>query len=136
MTDDPAVVAVASDERPAGHRAVPLLAEHDLGHYPEFRDFLARTFALDRDPFGAPGLLRVDDRTYQLVFSGRSGRAFPSGVSIDALVPGLEPIDEPAADRDLWAILQWLVAGVGGEWGGDALTHAGRIYRIPAAMES
>jgi hypothetical protein len=130
------VVVAPSDERPAGHRAVPLLAEHDLGHYPEFRDFLAHTFALDWDPFGPPGLLRVDDRAYQLVFFGRSGHAFPSGVSIDALVPGLEPVDEQTADRDLWAILQWLVAGAGAEWAGDALTHAGRIYRIPAAMES
>lgn len=136
MTDHPAVVVLPSDQCPAGRRAVPLLAEKDLGHYPEFRDFLAQTFALDRDPFGPPGLLRVDDRTYQLVFFGRSGHTFPSGVSIDALVPGLEPMDEETADRDLWAILQWLVAGAGGEWAGDALTHAGRIYRIPAAMES
>ena len=136
MTDHPAVVVAASGERPAGRRAVPLLAEPDLGHYPEFRDFLARTFALDRDPFGPPGLLRVEDRAYQLVFFGRSGQPFPSGVSIDALVPGLEPLDERAADRDLWAILQWLVAGAGGEWAGDALTHAGRIYRIPAARQS
>ena len=136
MSDHPSVVIAASDEWPVGHRAVPLLAEHDLGHYPEFRAFLARTFALDRDPFGPPGLLRVEDRAYQLVFFGRSAHAFPSGVSIDALVPGLEPMDEQAADRDLWAILQWLVAGAGGEWAGEALIQAGRIYRIPAAMES
>ena len=97
MTDHRAVAVAPSDGWPAGHRAIPLLAEHDLAHYPEFRDFLARTFPLDRDPFGPPGLLRVGDRTYQLVFFGRSGHAFSISVSIDALVPGLEPIDERAS---------------------------------------
>ena len=124
---------VAPGERPPGQRVVPLLAEHDLGHYPEFRTFLARTFGLDDDPLGAPGLLRVDDRHYELTFVGRSGRPFPAGVEIAALVRGLEPLDQTAADRDLWTILQWLVDGVGGDWNSDALIETGRIYRIPAA---
>jgi hypothetical protein len=126
-------VIVPRDQRPVGHRAVPLLAEHDLGHYPEFRAFLAATFDLSPDPFGPPGLLRVGDRIYQLVFFGRSGRAFPAGVSIDALVEGLEPLDDATADRDLWVILQWLVTGAGRPWADDALANAGRIYRIAAA---
>jgi hypothetical protein len=96
-------VVVVAGERPLGHRVVPLLGEHDLGHYPEFREFLATTFGLADDPLGAPGLLRVDDRPYELVFIGRSGRPFPAGVEIGALVPGLEPLDEAVADRDLWA---------------------------------
>lgn len=127
---------VPADERPPGHRVVPLLAEHDLGHYPEFRSFLATTFDLDSDPFGPPGLLRVDDRFYEITFVGRSGRPFPDGAEVGALVPGLEPLDETAADRAVWAILHWLVDGVGGEWTGDALTTTGRIYRIPATEET
>jgi hypothetical protein len=122
-----------TDRRPAGHRSVPLLAEHDLGHYPEFREFLASTFALTENPLGQPGLLRVGERHYELVFVGRSARPFPAGVEINALVPGLEPLDETAADLDLWAILHWLVAGVGGEWTEEALTTTGRIYRVPGA---
>jgi hypothetical protein len=125
-------VVVVAVERPLGHRVVPLLGEHDLGHYPEFREFLATTFGLADDPLGAPGLLRVDDRHYELVFIGRSGRPFPAGVEIGALVPGLEPLDEAVADRDLWAILHWLVEGVDGDWSSEALTTTGRIYRIPA----
>jgi hypothetical protein len=132
VTEPP--VVVWTGPRPALHRAVPLLAEHDLGHYPEFRDFLARTFDLDHDPFGPPGLLRVGDRSYQLVFFGRSARAFPAGVAVDALVAGLEPLDEQVAERDLWAILQWLVSGAGGGWTADALINAGRIYRIAATQ--
>jgi hypothetical protein len=128
-----AVVVEPPGRRPGGHRAVPLLAEHDLGHYPEFREFLGATFALEKDPFGPPGLLRVGHRYYELVFVGRSARPFPAGVEINALVPGLEPMDETVADLDLWAILQWLVAGVGGEWAGNGLTTTGRIYRIPGA---
>lgn len=118
--------------RPADHRAVPLLAEPELGHYPEFREFLADAFGLADDPMAAPGLLSVGDRAYELVFIGRSGRPFPAGVEIHALVPGLEPLDEQVADRDLWAILEWLVGGVGGEWTVDSLRTTGRIYRVPA----
>lgn len=119
--------------RPPGTRAVPLLAEPDLGHYPEFGAFLSETFGLDADPLGAPGLLAVGDRVYELVFVGRSGQPFPSAVEINALVEGVEPLDERAAEEDLWAILRWLVAGVGGEWSEDALLTTGRIYRVPAA---
>jgi hypothetical protein len=75
-----------------------------VGHYPEFRGFLAATLALETDPFGPPGLLRVGARHYELVFVGRSARPFPAGVEIHALVPGLEPKDDRIADLDLWAI--------------------------------
>lgn len=131
MTAHPIIEPPAN--RPAGHRAVPLLTEPTLDHYPEFRRFVVDSFGLDETRVGPSGLLRVDGRHYELVFLGRSGRPFPSGVEVHALVPGLEPLDEDTADRDLWAILQWLVSGVGGEWTADALTTTGRIYRIPAA---
>lgn len=127
---------VASADRPAGHRVVPLLGEHDLGHYPEFARFLAVAFGLDADPLGAPGLLRVGGHHYELTFVGRSGRPFPAGVEIGALVDGLEPLDETVADVDLWAILAWLVDGVGGDWSSAALDTTGRIYRIPASEET
>ena len=103
----------------------------ELDHYPEFSAFFATTFGLDSDPFGPPGLLRVDTRFYELIFVGYSSRPFPAGVQIAALVPGLEPLDEEQSDLDLWAILTWLVDGVGGEWDVEALTITGRIYRIP-----
>lgn len=128
-------VVEPSSRRPPDHRAVPLLAEHDLGHYPQFRRYLAEAFALDADPLGEPGLVSVGDRFYELVFVGRSGLAFPAGVEINALVPGLEPLDERAADLDLWALLGWILDGVGGGWSADALARTGRIYRVPAAGE-
>jgi len=128
MTDSP--IIEAADRRPSGHRAVPLLAEHDLGHYPEYREFFAETFALREDPFGPPPLLQVGGRHYELVFVGWSGRPFPGGLRINALVPGLEPLDEDLADLDLWDILRWLVDGVGGEWDAEALTRTGRIYKV------
>ena len=43
---------------------------------------------------------------YLLVFLGRSGEPFPSGVEIHALAQGLEPIEDEATDRDLYAILR------------------------------
>lgn len=57
MVNEPPAVVV-TDQPPDGHRAVPLLAERDLGHYPEFRKFLAETFDLYSDPFGPPGCCR------------------------------------------------------------------------------
>jgi hypothetical protein len=109
---------------------VPLLTEHQVGHYPEFREFLSDTFGLAADPLGAPGLLSVGGRHYELVFIGCSGRPFPDGVRIAALVPGLEPLDEPQTMADLWAIAAWLLDGVGGEWNAETLDRVGRIYRI------
>ena len=73
---------------------------------------------------------------YALIFIGRSGEAFPSGVEIHAVVPALEPFDEAAVDRDLWSILRWMVEGVGGEWTTDAMEATGRLFRIPASMDA
>lgn len=133
MTASP--VVLPAGDRPAGLRSVPLLTEPSVGHYPEFRRFLAETFDLG-DRIGPAGLVRLGDRYYELVFLGRSGQPFPSGVEIHALVPGLEPLDQDAADHDLWAILQWLTDGVGGDWSADALAATGRIYRTPAEVGS
>ena len=119
---------------PDGMRQALVLAEHRLGHYPEFRDFFVRSFELDRVGLSRPGYLRAPSGTaYALIFLGRSGEPFPSGVELHALVPALEPLDDAATDRDLWAILRWMVAGVGGEWTVEALEATGRLFRIPAA---
>jgi 2-haloacid dehalogenase len=125
-------IIMPAGRRPIGHRSVPLLVEPSLGHYPEFRSFLATAFELGAPGLGEPGLLNVEGRFYELVFVGRSGQQFPAGVEINALVLGLAPLDESAADADLWTILQWLVEGAGGEWSADALVTTGEIYRIPA----
>ena len=116
-------------ERPSNTRSVPLLTDPDVGHYPEFRAFLAETFDLTERPLDAPGLLDVDGRVYELVFIGRSGRPFPAAIEIAALVSGLEPLDADQADRDLWQILEWLVEGVGLPWDVEVLATTGQIYR-------
>lgn len=117
-------------EQPLGFRRVPVLTDPDVGHYPEFRNFLVKTFGLDEDPLGAPGLLDVNGRCYELIFVGRSSQEFPAAIEIAALVKGLEPMDVEQADRDLWEIMEWLVEGVGGRWTIDALRSTGKIYRV------
>ncbi len=118
----------------ADTRRVLLLTEDRVGHYPEFRHFLVRAFDLGRRGLAEPGYLSAPSGlAYVLVFIGRSGEAFPSGVEISAIVPALEPLDEAVADRDLWAILHWLVEGTGGAWTAADLDATGRLYRIPAA---
>lgn len=120
-----------------GKRLAFVLAEDRLGHYPEFRAFFVRTFDLDRIGLTQPGYVQVPSGTvYALIFIGRSGESFPSGVEIHAVVPALEPIDEAAVDRDLWSILRWMIEGIGGEWTPDAMEATGRLFRIPASMDA
>lgn len=119
-----------------GMRLAFVLAEDRLGHYAEFREFFVRAFDLHRIGLARPGFLRVaSGGIYALVFIGRSGEAFPSGIEIHAAVPALEPLEEAAVDRDLWAILQWVVDGTGGVWTIDALQATGRLFRISVAAE-
>jgi hypothetical protein len=131
MTD----VTVIAQPPLDGLRRAFVLAEDRVGHYPEFRRFFAATFNLDRDGLKQPGYVTAPSgNCYALVFIGRSGEPFPAGVKIHALVPALEPLDEDTVDRDLWAILQWMIAGVGGDWTVRDLEETGRLYRVPAAL--
>jgi hypothetical protein len=120
----------------SGKRRALVLVEDRIGHYAEFRDFFVRSFELDRRGLDEPGYVRgPSGLSYALVFIGRSGEPFPAGIEIHALVPALEPLDEDVVDRDLWAILQWMIAGVGGDWSLQDLHATGRLLRIPAAFE-
>jgi hypothetical protein len=120
-----------------GKRLAFVLVEDRLSHYPEFRTFFVRGFDLDRVGLTRPGYVQVPSgNVYALIFLGRSGEAFPSGVEIHAVVPALEPLDEAQVDRDLWSILSWMIAGVGGEWTVDALEATGRLFRIPVSMDA
>lgn len=128
-------VTIISSPSLGGLRRAFVLAEDRIGHYPEFRCFFAQTFDLDRDGLKQPGyLIAPSGNSYALVFVGRSGEPFPAGVEIHALVPALEPLDENTVDRDLWAILKWMIAGVGGDWTVHDLEATGRLYRVPGAM--
>ena len=130
--------AVSVVPRPdlAGKRLAFALAEDRVGHYDEFRAFFVRTFDLDRVGLAEGGFVRAPSGlTYALVFIGRSGEPFPSGVEISAVVDALEPLGDGVLDADLWAILAWMIAGVGGEWTLQDLEATGRVYRIPATRE-
>ncbi len=120
----------------SGKRRAFALAEDRVGHYPEFRAFFERTFALDRIGLSRPAYVALSGgAVYELVFIGRSGEAFPAGVEINAIVSALEPIDEDCVDRDLWAILRWMIEGVGAPWTLANLDATGRLYRLPAAED-
>lgn len=130
MTD----VAIIAVPATGDTRRELLLTEDRLGHYPEFRAFFTRAFRLDQLGLAEPGYVRAPSGLdYALVFLGRSGEAFPCGVEIYAVVDALEPLDDAVADRDLWAILQWMIAGAGPPWTVEDLRATGRLYRIPAA---
>ena len=127
-------VAVVAKPDLAGTRLEFALAEDRVGHYPEFRDFFVRSFDLSRVGLAEPGYVRAPSGlTYAMVFIGRSGETFPSGLEIYAVVPALEPVDSDQLDSDLWAILGWTIAGVGAPWTLDDLNATGRLYHAPAA---
>lgn len=129
-------VEVSKQPELQDRRRALVLVEDRIGHYPEFRDFFSRTFDLDRRGLAEPGYVSAPSGlTYALVFIGRSGEPFPAGVEIHALVPELEPLDDDVVDRDLWAILSWMIAGVGGDWNVADLLSTGKLLRIPAAPE-
>jgi hypothetical protein len=111
-----------------------VLTEDRLGHYPEFRDFFVRTFGLDRVGLSEPGFIRAPSEiTYTLVFvveaasPSRRARGVRDCRSVGALGR------DTAVDKDLWAILGWMVSGAGAPWTVEDLHATGRLYRIPAA---
>jgi hypothetical protein len=63
--------------------------------------------------------------TYSLVFVGRSGEPFPDGLEIYAIVDALEPLSDTELDIDLWALIRWMIAGIGGEWRVEDLDATG-----------
>jgi hypothetical protein len=127
-------VSITAKPDLSGKRLAFALAEDRIGHYAAFRDFFIRTFDLDRVGLTEPGFLRAPSGlAYALVFIGRSGEAFPSGVELYAVVDALEPIDDGVLDTDLWAVLGWMIDGVGAPWSRADLEKTGRVYRIPAA---
>jgi hypothetical protein len=122
---------VAVIGRPANEdtRQALVLTEDRVGHYPEFRAFFVRTFDLDRVGLSEPGYVQAPSGlAYALVFIGRSGEPFPAGLEVYAIVPALEPLDDVVVDRDLWAILGWMIDGVGAPWTWkDCTPQAGSI---------
>jgi hypothetical protein len=129
-----AAVAVIAKPAAEGARQALVLTEDRLGHYPEFRDFFVRTFGLDRVGLSEPGFIRAPSEiTYTLVFvveaasPSRRARGVRDCRSVGALGR------DTAVDKDLWAILGWMVSGAGAPWTVEDLHATGRLYRIPAA---
>jgi hypothetical protein len=123
-------------ENPAldGKRMALVLAEDRVGHYAEFREFFVRQFSLDANGLSRPGYVRAPSgMIYALVFIGRSGEPFPDGLEIYALPDALEPLNDADVVADLWALLRWMIAGVGGEWRVEDLDATGRLYQLSVA---
>ena len=127
-------IEIVDEPELVGTRRALVLTEDRVGHYPEFRNFFVRRFALDSAGLSRPGYVRAPSgMIYALVFIGRSGELFPDGVEVYALPAALEPLNETDVDTDLWALLSWVIEGVGGEWRVDDLTATGKLYQVSAA---
>jgi hypothetical protein len=42
-------------------------------------------------------------------------------------------LDDTNVDTDLWALLRWIIRGVGGEWRVEDLDATGRLYQLSVA---
>jgi hypothetical protein len=127
-------IEIVDEPELVGTRRALVLTDDRVGHYPEFRNFFVRRFALDSAGLSRPGYVRAPSgMIYALVFIGRSGELFPDGVEVCALPAALEPLNETDVDTDLWALLSWVIEGVGGEWRVDDLTATGKLYQVSAA---
>jgi hypothetical protein len=125
-------IEVIDKPRLDGKRKALVLAEDRVGHYPEFREFFVRRFSLETNGLSRPGYVRAPSGIiYSLVFVGRSGEPFPDGIEIYALADALEPLSEGDVDTDLWALLRWMIDGIGGEWKVEYLDATGRLYQLP-----
>jgi hypothetical protein len=125
-------IEVIDKPRLDGKRKALVLAEDRVGHYPEFREFFVRRFSLETNGLSRPGYVRAPSgMIYSMVFVGRSGEPFPDGIEIYALADALEPLSEGDVDTDLWALLRWMIDGIGGEWKVEGLDATGRLYQLP-----
>lgn len=125
------------EEKLAGSRRELVLTETKLDHYDEFRQFFRNTLNLRPEDVdgGEDHFFRAESgRIYEVIFIGKTGRRFPSGLEICLLVPDIEPLPEDdEIDKDLWEFLKWMIGGVGGEWTVEALESTGYLYRVPFA---
>jgi hypothetical protein len=120
-----------------GKRRAFVLAEDRVGHYPEFREFFVKQFSLETNALSRPGHVRAPSgMVYALVFISRSGEPFPDGIEIYALPDALEPLNDPEIDADLWALLRWMMAGVGGDWRVEDLDATARLYQLSVAASA
>ena len=67
-------IEIVDEPELVGTRRALVLTEDRVGHYPEFRNFFVRRFALDSAGLSRPGYVRAPSgMIYALVFIGRSG---------------------------------------------------------------
>jgi hypothetical protein len=43
----------------------------------------------------------------------------------------LEPLSDTELDIDLWALIRWMIEGIGGEWRVEDLDATGWLYQLP-----
>lgn len=118
-----------ADER--GTHEEQILVEQMPGHYPEFYEFLKGQLDAAGGTlyFRGPSMM-----TYSLGWLPEGDPLQMQGIQICSRMedPG-QTLSHDIIDLDIWALLEWLVQGVGGEWSLDALRKTGAIYKVPGA---
>lgn len=122
------------EDRAARRRQV-VLTEFQLGHVEAFRQVFAEHFSVaGRELPATPGWFRgPTGGLYEVVLTARTDQPVPAGLEVAALPERFVPLVSDDVDRDLWALLDWLLERVGSPWTREALGQIASIYRIPEA---
>lgn len=107
-----------------------VLHEQRLGHYDEFRRVFVEQLELEQ-PQKAPIYFLQEGRIYEMEFGDTAGLPYPSDLKIylilqeSQVAPSSETINQ-----DLWALFEWAVEKIGGEWKLEEAQQFARDYRI------
>ncbi len=124
----------AEEATASGTKEERVLLEQTPDFYPAFNAFLMK---------------EIERAGRDLFFRGPSGMVYrltklaENPGSVQGIAINMRRTDETGVsqdqeqvDRDIWAFLEWLVDGVGGEWSIAALRKTGAIYKAPGVPAS
>lgn len=117
----------------AGQEEEQVLLEQTPGFCPEFLGYLKAELDLS----GGALYFEAPSKTiYRVGFLQGTGPAELSGVEVCGLMhAGGQTLTSEIVNEDLWAFLEWIVIGAGGEWTLEDLRRTGAIYRIDGAPD-
>jgi hypothetical protein len=133
MTEMTITWITAEEARAFGTKEQRVLVEQAPDFYSAFNAFLTK---------------KMEKAGGDLFFRGPSGMGYrltritddPNGIQgmaihLRSTTETGAPRDQKEVERDIWAFLEWLVDGVGGEWSVAALRKTGSIYKAAGAPE-
>jgi hypothetical protein len=129
MTEMTIQLITAEEAKASGAREERVLLEQTPHFSSAFNTFLMK----EMDKAGGDCFFRgPSGMGYRLVRLTDEGSGV-QGIAIHLLrtAESGTPRDQAEVNLDIWAFLEWLIDGIGGEWNIAALRKTGAIYKAP-----